>query len=85
MSQFKAVIAIVTRPQTFNPEEKAVKDILHQLGFTSVQSVLMGTEWEIVYEAEDGQEAYKKADQIAEKQCNPITKVYRIVSVEEIS
>lgn len=67
----KIRVYILTRGQTLNPPDKAVKDALHQLGFASVQALQLGRYFE--FEVDDSFTADEWRERISEALKKPVT------------
>ena len=67
------------RAGLLDPEGKAVEHALHSLAFAGVSGVRMGRLVRLRVEAEDPDDAHRKADEMCRKLlANPVTEDYRI-------
>ena len=82
---YRVVAQVTLRPSILDPQGKAIRSALHNLGLTGVDEVRTGKRIEMTIEA--GSE--EDARQMAEKACetllaNAVTEDYAVESVDEV-
>ncbi len=76
---FKASIHVTLRPTILDPQGKATRDALQQLGFDSVREVRMGKKIEMWIDTSLEEEAHRVADEASKKLlANPVVENYEI-------
>ena len=61
-NKYKAVVTITLRPSILDPQGKATRHALQELGFSGVEQVRMGKHIELWIEASDQTDAHEKVD-----------------------
>ncbi len=83
--KYIAEVKVMPLKNLLDPQGKAIKHTLHDLGYKSVLNVRMGKNIQIEIEAGSEEEARKKIDEISQKVLiNPIVETYSY-TIEEIS
>ena len=78
MSGFLARVYVTPKPSVRDPEGDTILDGLRQLGFGSVEIVRAGKYFEIAMEADSGEQAEQRLDQMCRKLlANPVIEQYR--------
>lgn len=81
---FKAVVEITLKPGIVDPPGNTVKNSLHTLGFSEVESVRVGKRIEIQLDVADRAEAEKQVQMICDKLlANPVMEEYSFHVEEE--
>lgn len=76
---FRAVVRVTLRPSILDPQGKAIRHTLHNLGYDNVTDVRAGKLLELLIEAEDPQEAEQIARDAASKLlANPVMEDFTI-------
>ena len=78
MSGFLARVYVTPRPSVRDPEGDTILDGLHQLGFGGVDVVRAGRYFEVLLEADNGEQAEQAVDRMCRQLlANPVIEQYR--------
>lgn len=81
---YTAHVRITLRPSILDPQGKAIRHALHDLGMPSVEGVRTGKFIEMTVEAEGPEAAEATVRQACEKLlANPVTEDFEILSLSE--
>lgn len=76
---FRAVVRVTLRPSILDPQGKAIRHTLHNLGYRNVTDVRAGKLLELLIDAEDPAEAEQLAQEAASKLlANPVMEDFTI-------
>jgi len=79
MPVFRALVRVTLRPSILDPQGKAIRHALHNLGYDQVQDVRAGKLIELMIEASDPQEADRLAREAADRLlANPVMEDFSI-------
>ena len=75
----KARVFVTLKPSVFDPQGKTIADVLHTLGYDSVQDVRQGKYFELDVKAGSPARARVVAAEVADKLlANPVIESYRV-------
>lgn len=76
---YRATVRISLRPSILDPQGKAIRHALHNLGYDGIREVRAGKLIELLLQADDAAEAERLAREAAEKLlANPVMEEYSI-------
>ncbi|OGK11704.1 MAG: phosphoribosylformylglycinamidine synthase, purS protein [Candidatus Riflebacteria bacterium RBG_13_59_9] len=82
--KFAGIVSIRLREDLLDPQGKAVMSGLRQLGFETVEDVRVGKQVKVVFEAEDGDAAMARLEEMCTKLLvNPVTEDYDTIILAE--
>lgn len=81
---FKATIQVTLKESVLDPQGKAIKNSLHDMGFQDIQDIRIGKYFEVLIDTDDHADAEKQVQTICDKLLvNPVVENFSFQLKEE--